>query len=210
MNPELTTIYIVRHGQSEGNVDHVAGGPDPKLTALGQKQIRNVKKKLKNISFDAIFSSDMTRAIQTAEILNTERKLAIATHKVLRERHFGNFYDGKNHQEIMHYLDILHQKFKDMSDDEVWVHKEVADMESYEEASTRFITFLREVAVGYQGKTLLIIGHGNLMRSFLVKLGYETFSELRTKIVVNGGIIKVKSDGVDLFLEEVSGVEKFS
>lgn len=206
----LTTIYIVRHGQSTGNVDQTTGGSDPELTELGRQQITEVTQKLKKIHFDTILCSDLKRAVQTAEILRTENQLEVKVHDVLRERSYGSFYTNKSREEIRALIEQLHQKVQSLTDDELWHHKEVDDMESNEEAITRFITFLREVAIAYQGQTVLIVGHGNLMRSFLVKLGYAKLKELPTNTIVNGAVITVTSDGVDFFLDEVSGVNKKS
>lgn len=62
-------IYFVRHGQSEANAAHIhAGQFDTPLTALGREQATEAGKHIANISFDKIYSSDLSRAKNTAEL----------------------------------------------------------------------------------------------------------------------------------------------
>jgi 2,3-bisphosphoglycerate-dependent phosphoglycerate mutase len=204
----MTTIYIIRHGQSHGNVDINLRGTDAELTELGRQQIEEVAKTLKDVHFDALFSSDLVRAQQTAAIINLERKLAVQTTRVLRERNMGSFYIRKTEEQIKESITSLRQKIDELTQEEYWSYKHLEDMESEEEAITRFITFLRELAVAYDGKTLALIGHGNLMRTFLVHLGYGTFRELKSGTLKNGGYIRVDCDGTEFFLKEVVGVKK--
>ena len=65
------TIYLVRHGQTE----------------------------LQHIKFDAIFSSDLLRTAQTAEIIALEHRLLVETPKALRGRRFGKL-EGQSHEEL--------------------------------------------------------------------------------------------------------------
>ena len=57
-------LYIIRHGESQGNVGIEVD--DPHLTELGQKQAELLALRLRNINFDVILSSPLTRAVQTA------------------------------------------------------------------------------------------------------------------------------------------------
>src|SRR3989338_10840636 len=88
----FATLYIVRHGETEWNVkDRIQGHKDSPLTSQGIRQAYDVAEKLKHIQFDAIFSSDLLRVKRTVEIIRLDRKLAISTKKVLRERTDGHF-----------------------------------------------------------------------------------------------------------------------
>lgn len=61
-------VYFVRHGQSEGNIsDRVCGQSDVPLTDQGYEDARRAGKYLEGISFDRIYSSDLCRAVQTAQ-----------------------------------------------------------------------------------------------------------------------------------------------
>ena len=67
----------------------IQGHSDSPLTAQGITQAKELAKKLKNVKFDLIFSSDLLRAKRTAEIIALEHKLFVQTSKLLRERDFG-------------------------------------------------------------------------------------------------------------------------
>ena len=59
-------LYIARHGESLGNTGEDTGH-DPKLSVKGKKQAELLGERMKNLRLDAIFSSPLTRAVQTAE-----------------------------------------------------------------------------------------------------------------------------------------------
>lgn len=191
MKKNISTIYIVRHGETEWNTKRlIQGHGDSPLTKAGVKQAKNLAKRLKNISFDAVFSSDLLRAKRTAQIITQEKKTAVKTAQALRERSFGRF-EGKQIDEFRKEL-----------------QRDFEEYESDEELMQRFIPFLREATITYVGKKILIVTHGGVMRSFLVHLGYGTPAELTWGTVKNSAFIKLLSDGVDFFLKEVVGVEK--
>ena len=70
MNKE---VYLIRHGESEANVATDLDNPkfyyDAKLTSFGKKQAQDTQKKLKNIDFDLLLCSPLTRALQTFSLI---------------------------------------------------------------------------------------------------------------------------------------------
>lgn len=82
-------LYIIRHGESQGNVG--INVPDPELTKLGKKQAELLALRLRNIKFDAILSSPLTRAIQTATPLSEFRNTPVTVMRNLYE--VGSFGD---------------------------------------------------------------------------------------------------------------------
>ena len=210
MQDQLTTFYIVRHGETEWNVSlRMQGQSDSPLTKVGIKQAEDLANSLRHIVFDAVFSSDLLRAQKTAEIVTQEKKIVVKTTEALRERSFGRF-EGKPsaefHKELKEYWD----EYEKLLDEQKFKYKfpTEPDIHSDEELTERLTTFLREVAIVYQGKTVLIMTHGGVMRSFLVHLGYGTPAELTWGTVKNSGYIRLESDGTDFFLKEVVGVNK--
>lgn len=210
----LTTFYIVRHGESEGNANFAKHGSYesekrwPKegspLTEKGKQQIKERAEQFKAIHFDAAFSSDLTRAKQSAEILALEKKLAVETRSILRERSMpadaNREEREKIEQEIREALKSLDEKGK--------ITYKHGDLESVEEAATRMLTFLREAAVAYPGKTILIASHGNIIRSTLIHLGYASFNELASGSLSNAGYVVIESDGVEFFIKKTQGLTK--
>ena len=210
MKNKLTTIYIVRHGETKFNVEKIMQGHcDSPLTLKGHRQIASLAKKLQNIKFDAIFSSDLLRAQKTAQIVALDKKLVVTTTKVLREKYFGK-YEGRPTDYFYKDLQKLIEERGKLGQEERFKLKLKKDVESDLEAVSRVITFLRELAVGYPGKTILVVTHGAIMRCFLIKLGYTTYEELPSAggLILNTAFIRIESDGVDFFIKEVVGVTK--
>ena len=93
LRPSLL-LTLVRHGQSEGNKRGVIQGhSDYPLSELGAQQARALRAYLdeRSISFDAVYSSDLSRARQTADIVAAG--LAITNDRRLREKNYGNCQD---------------------------------------------------------------------------------------------------------------------
>jgi len=197
------TIYLVRHGRTDWNdKELIQGHTDTKLNLEGKDSAKKLAKSFKNIKFDKIYSSDLSRAKQTAEIIALEHKLAVETTTALRERFFGNI-EGESHvlfKEMNEILDSLDDKAR-------YSYKFNSNMlmESDEEVMNRFINFLREIAISHLGKTILIATHGGPMRILLAKLGIANYQKIVW--IENLGYIKLESDGVDFFVKETSGVE---
>lgn len=219
MKNNLTTIYIIRHGESEYNAlpqekEYVPGQwgvPGAPLTKKGIEQAHKRAEELKNIHFDAIFSSPASRATGTAEILKLQRELEVQTTKKLHERltyMLPKKSFEETEREIKEILKNLDEKtklaYKPENQDEM-------RNESANETATRLITFLREIAIGYKNKTVLVINHANNMRALLQHLGYATYDELLPKgSIENTAYIVLKSDGIDFFIKETKGVHKYT
>jgi len=196
------TFYIIRHGQTEWNLrEIIQGHKDSPLTEIGVQIAKQHAKKLKNIHFDAVFSSDTLRAKQTANIIALERNIAIKTTKLLRERSFGK-YEGRSLDIFTNELKQLVQNFEKMSDKEKKKHK-YPTMESDEEIIGRFITFLREIAVAYPSKTVLVISHSVIISALLIHLGYIKYHENPTYLFPHDSYLILESDGVEFDVKEV-------
>ncbi len=207
MKNKNATLYIVRHGETDWNVKQIIQGhSNSALTNNGKRQIRELAEKLKDIHFDALFSSDLLRTKQTSEILNMERQLAITTTSAIRERFFGKYeglHSDKFHKEVKELL----KEYETMSEENKRKFK-YPTAESDEELISRVITFLREIAVAYPGKKVLVVSHGGVLKNLLIHLGWATYETLATNGVTNGAYIVLESDGVDFFVKETAGVSK--
>ena len=89
-------VYVIRHGQSETNVSHVwTGWRDVMLTDKGVQDAHKAGEYLNNVSFDKVFSSDLTRAYRTAQIALPNYE--IEQSKELREINVGTL-SGQPHE----------------------------------------------------------------------------------------------------------------
>jgi broad specificity phosphatase PhoE len=203
MDTAYTTIYLIRHGESVWNVRGLVQGQkrinENTLTEKGETQAKAINFTLQHIHFKVIFSSDLLRAKRTAEIISIERNLLLKTTVALREKAHGEF-EGTNSED---YLKLF-TKWAELSDEERMSYKITEKGETPAEAMTRFIIFLKEISLAYKNEIVLVVTHGGLMRDFLVKLGKKTYDDF--KGFKNTGYIKLRSNGVEFFIDEVNGL----
>ena len=86
----MTEIYLIRHSQAQGNRYRMMQGSwDGEITNLGRRQIEALAERFSKIPVDAVYSSDLTRAVLTAEAAARHGKLPIQTRTALRELDVG-------------------------------------------------------------------------------------------------------------------------
>ncbi len=94
-------IILVRHGETFANTKNVIQGQmHGKLTERGRRQARTLAKKLKNVEIEAIFSSDLRRSSETAQILADQHRIPVYRFKWLRGRDSGLF-EGKKWEKVV-------------------------------------------------------------------------------------------------------------
>lgn len=199
MDKDYCTIYIVRHGETDENLHHIIQGhTNSVLNKTGKLQAKNTAQRLQDIKFDNVFSSDLLRTKETAEIIALERKLAVQTTKVLRERRWGRL-EGKPTSIIL----TIEELKKKLSEKERLKYKPYKDIESDEEIVSRLFPFLKEIAVGFIDKTILVVCHGGVMRVLLQRLGRKVPHGAAS----NTAYIILESDGVEFFIKETEGIK---
>lgn len=204
MKNQYCTLYVVRHGETDWNKKGIIQGySDVDLNEMGKRQARKLANQLKQINFDAIFSSDLLRAKKTAEVISSERKLVIKTVQVLRERNWGRLEGifSKN-------LNELDKLFNNLEEKQKFRYKYYPEVESDEELSTRLITFIREIAIAYKGKTILAVTHGGIIRALLLRLNFLKYKNSLHNTIPNTAYVKLVSDGVDFYIQEAKGIKK--
>ncbi|PKG99840.1 histidine phosphatase family protein [Paraglaciecola sp. MB-3u-78] len=93
------SIYLIRHGQTNGNRDRIVQMPDTPLSDLGQQQAKQLAQTFRNIFIEKIICSDYIRTQQTAAPLRTIKKVTFSLQPLLRERSFGDLR-GRPYEEI--------------------------------------------------------------------------------------------------------------
>lgn len=138
----MTTLYLVRHGETVANKAQVLQGQTPgELNETGRKQARQVCKLMADAHIDAFVASDLRRAMQTCGIIAAPHHLPVVTTPLLRERDWGSF-TGK----FIPDLQAVKQ----------WP----ADIESLESLKSRAKRFLEWIKATYPEQTVLAVGHG--------------------------------------------------
>ena len=84
------SIYLIRHGQTNGNRDRIVQTPDTPLSELGHQQAKQLAQTFQNISIENIICSDYVRTQQTADPLRAIQQSTFSLQPLLRERSFGD------------------------------------------------------------------------------------------------------------------------
>jgi len=201
-------FYIVRHGQTEWNVAHrIQGHADSPLTQKGINQAKARAKTLGDVKFGAVYSSDLLRTQRTADILTKEHKLEVKTHKAIREKSYG-IYEGRVVEEIKDELAEIYNKRSSLKREDRLNFKVHESTESDEEMNSRFITFLKEVAVAHAGQNVLIVAHNGIMKALLIKLGHFEYEEADKYFIENLGYYILDGDGVEFWVRETPGIKR--
>lgn len=203
----ITTLYIVRHGESEGNVNGDIFGADPPLTPRGIQQARDLSLVFESITLHHVFASRLKRAHKTAQIIADKISLPVSLHDGLRERNFGSL-EGRTGAYGKEYHGPSYEKFNTVSAIEQMNWKIVPDMESFGETLNRVLKAFDDITGIHEGKTLLLTSHANVMLSLLVHLQFATFNELPKGSIQNTAYIKIEKDNDMYSITETLGIAK--
>jgi len=181
------TYYFLRHGEScwqtkyKGILLGYSDKPHCPLTKKGEKQILIASKKLKG-KIDLIYTSDLLRTKQTAEIIAEETGKEIIFDKRLRDIYLGEFVNQKREKLFNFFPDKLERFSKKIKDEETW-----------SECKMRVFNFLKDIDRKYQGKNILIISHGDplwLLEGALNGLSNEELIRDREEAIIEVGELR--------------------
>jgi probable phosphoglycerate mutase len=149
-----TRLYLIRHGQSAGNAEGRFGGHGPTpLSDLGKHQAEATAKTLAKEGITAIYSSDLYRAVQTAQPLADLLRLPINTSPDLRERHVGVLegmtFDESRESFPKDYYALVNRD----------IHHVISGGESYRNLIRRITSKLGDVLRTHQGERVAIYSH---------------------------------------------------
>ena len=187
-----TTLFLVRHGETVDNARQIMQGQTQgELNERGKEQARQVARRLADETLDAVVSSDLQRAVQTAEIIAAPHGLTVMTTPLLRERDWGSF-TGR-------YIPDLRG--------ETWPD----DIESEEDLLMRARTFLLYITATYPGKRVVAVGHGIINKAILAIYAGCTMREVQRMMnaevrVLTTSAAKVASASVATSTEAAAAV----
>ena len=162
----MTRIYIVRHGETTSNEQgKFAGHTDFPLNAVGLEQAEQTAAALADTPIDAVYSSDLSRAMDTAKAHAARHGLAVIPDRALREVYCGAWENRKFDDLRERYADAFVHGFLENYLTFVFPGGEAAP-----EAGERFYAEVRRLAAENDGKTLIVVSHGGVIRSFWAKI----------------------------------------
>lgn len=154
----MTEILLVRHGETDWNIQRrVQGHTDIPLNETGRSQALALADALAGEPLDAVYSSDLARASETARLIAERRGLEVVVLRELRERDFGT-WEGLTDDEVL-------ERFPEAGNGP-W-----GDAETKAEMFARVNTVLRRIAAEHPDGRVLVITHGGPVRSLLLHCG---------------------------------------
>lgn len=158
MTEAVTRVVAIRHGETDWNVDtRIQGQIDIGLNANGRWQAERLGLALSDERFDAVYASDLGRAMDTARPLAGAAGLPVQPHTVLRERAFGAF-EGLTFAEI-------EQRFPDAA--RRWRHRDAGfgppGGETLAEFYARAVAAVADIAARHRGQHIAVVTHGGVL-----------------------------------------------
>jgi 2,3-bisphosphoglycerate-dependent phosphoglycerate mutase len=155
----VTTIHLARHGETDWNREvRWQGHLDPPLNAVGREQARALAEALADEPIAAVYSSDLRRALETAEIVAGRLKLAVHADASLRELDVGAWAG--------HTLAELRGRYPEsvarweQSGEPGW-----EGGESHADMAARVVGTIRAIAAAHADEDVLVVSHGGPVRA---------------------------------------------
>ena len=165
----MVKVILIRHGETDWNTKQIfRGRKDIPLNEVGLAQAKAVGVSLSDIQIDAIYSSPLGRALETAKVLAESRSLEVELEEGFIDIDFGK-WQGITHEKVKEEYESLY---------EMWLKNPqmvaFPEGESLKDVRTRSMEALKKVIKKHSGKTLAIVSHRVLNKVLLCSvLGLE-------------------------------------
>jgi 2,3-bisphosphoglycerate-dependent phosphoglycerate mutase len=176
-------IFVVRHGETEWNlIGKQQGHDDSPLTERGIQQANALAEGLVGRGIEFVYSSDLGRAMKTAEIIGSKLELPVHTDKRLRERHLGSLQGFTKDEFQCRYPD---EWTKFYSGDPDYCFPEG---ESARQRYKRTVCCIEDIANLHLEQTILIVAHGGVLNGLFYRAIGIPLSEPRRFSLFNAAI----------------------
>ncbi len=169
-------VLLIRHGESIGNAMGIHQGQknDFPLNEMGKKQANFLKKRLEDVKIDAVYSSDLVRANETAEFISQPRNLTTITDKRLRERDFGVIGEAKDIMKAWNNY-LKEQINKGVDSREVTPINGESDKDHFDRVSS----FFEDLKKNHKkDNTIAVVAHGGTNKVALGVIGHLPISKM--------------------------------
>lgn len=158
----MTRIYLIRHGETEWNKQgRLQGNSNVKLSPEGIRQAQLLAEHSPFQHIDAIYSSDLVRAVDTAKILAEKFNLEVQTLPELRETNFG-YWEGKSIADLAEIYPDDFGKFFTAPEKCRPPHGE-----TFLECQDRVMNAMNKIVAAHDNKKILVVSHGAVIRLIL-------------------------------------------
>lgn len=155
------SFYFLRHGETDWNLEQrLQGSTDIPLNATGRKQASNIIEILKKHPLDRIITSSLSRAHETAMIVNKVLRKPLTVDEDLKERNFG-IMEGRTHAEVQDFRQIM--KLDDLPLEENG-YPCAPQAETYADFKTRVSLAIHRCLHDYADENIMFVSHGGVYR----------------------------------------------
>lgn len=195
----MTEILLIRHGETAWNaIRRLQGHLDVPLNAEGERQAARLGRSLADVRLDAVFSSDLQRARQTAAAIAGHHALPVQTDAGLRERCYGAF-EGMLYAEISERYpqDFAAWKARDI---DARFPASVHVAETMREFASRTIGAIKRIASEGRYRRIAMVAHGGVLECAYRAALRMDFAQERTFDIFNASVNRFSWDGEELKL----------
>jgi alpha-ribazole phosphatase len=201
----MTHLLLVRHGETEWNDQaRYQGWEDVPLSSSGGEQAKNLAERLAREPITAIYSSDLRRAHETAQIVAERLGKAVMLEPRLREANLGEWQG-------LTYTDVRRRYFQD--NDPVpayFVDTPPPGGESLRQLQTRVMDAVESIATQHTDETVLIVTHGGCLKALVCgwlgialssywQLRFDSASISQVSLYPAGAIVSYLNDTAHLW-----------
>ncbi|GAE26362.1 phosphoglycerate mutase [Halalkalibacter wakoensis JCM 9140] len=179
-------LYLIRHGESEGNVSgKIQGWDDYPLSELGREQVGLVAQSLHDLPIHYIYSSDLTRAYDTAKAIGRVKNCTVHKWDKVREVYLGPL-QGLTRSEI-------YEQYPEAKEKSI-ITSGVAGTETNDELTKRCEHVVNQMLLAHRNDHVAIVSHGGFISVFLMYLltGSQWHSFHRPFQIHNTGITHIE------------------
>ena len=203
---ETLKLYIVRHGETEWNViKRFQGQLNTPLTEKGMEKLRETGKKLENVLFDEVYTSELGRTVASAEIILNEnrgyrnKKLELKKLAELNEVYFG-VWQGLTYEEVfLKYPEEANNYFYNVKN----YKAENVEAENLKDALERFLKGINKILNRHKSGNILVVTHGTVFEMFMNYVANDSIFDIDERTLMGNGDYKVFSYKDGKFQEEM-------
>ena len=205
-NDKVLKLYIVRHGETEWNViKRFQGQLNTPLTEKGMEKLRKTGKKLENVLFDEVYTSELGRTVASAEIILNEnrgyknKKRELQKLAELNEVYFG-VWQGLTYEEVfLKYPEEGNNYFYNVKN----YNAENVEAENLKDALERFLKGINKILNRHKSGNILVVTHGTVFEMFINYVENKSIFDIDERTLMGNGDYKVFSYKDGKFQEEM-------
>ncbi|MDH7479594.1 MAG: alpha-ribazole phosphatase [Syntrophomonadaceae bacterium] len=183
-------LWLVRHGETEWNRQaRYQGHSDVPLNEEGMRQALKVAERLASEPVEAVYSSDLSRARVTAEIIAARHGAPLYVREVLRESNYGQ-WEGMSFKEIRERFPGSIERWLDDPEG-----SRPPGGESLGEVRTRALAAIKEIQARHPEDTVVVVTHGGVIAMLLMTYLGEDSSFLRRFFGKNASVSLIELEG---------------